>query len=145
VVHASRRGTSIHPCEGVIHSDIHPNNFLLDGHLDLQLCDFSGSTFGDLDGRALESARYFLPRDPLSKPMVRTDLFALGTVLYFFACGCEPYAGLGDDEVTERYARGEFPDVGECAWGDVMMRCWKGGYGCADEVWRELREVKLDG
>lgn len=41
--------------KGVIHSDIHPNNLLLDEHLDIQLCDFAGSLFGALDGGAMES------------------------------------------------------------------------------------------
>lgn len=35
---------------GVIHSDIHPNNFLVTHDLNLRLCDFSGSVFGKLDG-----------------------------------------------------------------------------------------------
>lgn len=63
--------------KGVIHCDIHPNNFLLDGKLNLRLCDFAGSLFGELDGKAMESTPFFLPRDPLSMPNTKSDLFCV--------------------------------------------------------------------
>lgn len=51
------------PSKGVILCDIHPNNLLLDEHLNIKFCDFAGSLFGSLDGGAMESTRFFLPRD----------------------------------------------------------------------------------
>jgi len=54
--------------KNVIHCDIHPNNILVDEHLNVRLCDFAGSLFGDLDGGALESTRFFLPRDWQTPP-----------------------------------------------------------------------------
>lgn len=86
--------------KGVIHCDIHPNNLLLDEHLDIQLCDFAGSLFGPLDGGAMESIRFFLPRDPLATPDVKSDLFALGSTMYFIMSDHEPYDDLADDEVA---------------------------------------------
>lgn len=131
--------------KGVIHCDIHPRNFLLDEHLDLQICDFSGSLFGELDGAAMESIRYFLPRDPLSTPDVRSDLFALGSVMYYMMLGHEPYDTLSEDEVAARYSRGEFPDVSGLACGHVIQGCWAGGFSNAQEVADGLSKESISG
>lgn len=57
--------------KGVIHCDIHPNNFLLDEKLDVRLCDFAGSLFGSLESRAMESTWFFLPRDWRDPPNIK--------------------------------------------------------------------------
>ncbi|KAF2866548.1 kinase-like domain-containing protein, partial [Massariosphaeria phaeospora] len=118
----------------VIHCDIHPNNFLLDDKLNLRLCDFAGSLFGELDGKAMESTPFFLPRDPLSTPNTKSDLFALGSVMYYIMAGCEPYDGLSEDEITARFTRGEFPDVDEFECGQTISGCWTGKFSSAQEV-----------
>jgi len=125
---------------GVVHCDIHPNNFLLDDQLDLRLCDFSGSLFGDLDGAAMESTRFFLPRDPLATPNVKSDLFALGSAIYYIMSGHEPYDALSEDEVSARYSRGEFPMVDSIACGRIIMGCWKEHFNSAEEVIQALSE-----
>ncbi|KAF2020522.1 kinase-like protein [Aaosphaeria arxii CBS 175.79] len=120
--------------EGVIHCDIHPNNFLLDENLDIQLCDFAGSVFGHLDGGAMESIRFFLPRDPMTTPDIKSDLFALGSTIYFLMSDREPYSNLIEEEVTARYSRMEFPDIRRYPCGRVIEACWKGDYRSAQEV-----------
>lgn len=127
---------------GVIHCDIHPNNFLLDEALNLQLCDFSGSLFGNLDGTGMESIRFFLPRDPLATPTKRSDLFALGSAIYFIISGCEPYNTLTENEVTARYTRGDFPAIDSIPCGRVIMSCWKGDLKDANEVCQALLEER---
>lgn len=124
----------------VIHCDIHPNNFLVDGALDLRLWDFSGSVFGDLDGCAMESTRFWLPRDVLAAPTIRCDLFALGSAIYYFMSEREPYDDLAEEEVAARYSRGEFPDVEELTCGQNILPCWKGDFGDAEEVFGVLLE-----
>ncbi|PSN73785.1 kinase-like protein [Corynespora cassiicola Philippines] len=127
----------VHSC-GIVHCDIHPNNFLLDDTLNLRLCDFSGSLFGDLDGAAMESTRFFLPRDPRATPNVKSDLFALGSAIYYIMSGREPYDNLSDDEVEARYSRGDFPGVDSISCGQIIKSCWDGGFDCADEVFQAL-------
>lgn len=129
--------------KGVIHCDIHPNNFLLDEHLDLQLCDFSGSLFGKLDGAAMESTRYFLPRDPLSTPNAMSDLFALGSAMYHFVSGHDPYDTLPESEVTARYSQGLFPDVDGMVYGHVIEGCWRGVWTSAQEVVQAIRDSTI--
>jgi len=97
--------------KGVVHCDIHPNNFLLDEQLNLRLCDFSDSLFGELDGGAMKSTRSFLPRAPLATPDVRSDLFALRSAMFYIMSGHQPYDILSYKEVTLRYSRGVFPDA----------------------------------
>jgi hypothetical protein len=41
----------------------------------------AGSLFGELDGKSRESTPFFLPRDPLSIPNVKSDLFMLGSIM----------------------------------------------------------------
>jgi serine/threonine protein kinase len=120
--------------KGVIHCDIHPNNFLLDEELNLRLCDFAGSLFGELDGKAMESTPFFLPRDPLSTPNTESDLFALGSVMYYIMAGREPYDGLSEDEITARFSRGEFPCVDEFECGHAINGCWTGRFNSAQEA-----------
>lgn len=128
--------------KNVIHCDIHPNNFLLDDMLDLRLCDFAGSLLGELDGKAMESVAFFLPRDPLSTPNVKSDLFALGSVMYYFMSGHRPFRGLSDDEITARYSRGEFPDVAEFACGQTIKGCWTGNLATVQDVVASLAQAK---
>lgn len=122
--------------KGVIHCDIHPNNLLLDKQLDIQLCDFAGSLFSalNLDGGAMESTRFFLPRDKLATPDANSDLFALGSTMYFIMSDHEPYDSLEEEEVAAHYSRMEFPDVQSLPYGRVIAGCWKGEFKSAQDV-----------
>ncbi|KAL5113369.1 hypothetical protein ACEQ8H_008750 [Pleosporales sp. CAS-2024a] len=124
----------------VIHCDIHPNNFLVDDALNLRLCDFSGSMYGNLDGAAMESVRFFLPRDAMAAPTIKSDLFALGSTIYYIMSGREPYDTSPDEEVTARYIRGEFPNVDSMPCGQIILRCWTGYFDDAQKVLLALKE-----
>ncbi|KAF2457147.1 kinase-like domain-containing protein [Lineolata rhizophorae] len=126
--------------KGVIHCDIHPNNFLLDEQLDVQLCDFAGSLFGNLDGGAMESTRFFLPRDCRDPPNIKSDLFAFGSVMYYIMTGREPYADLSDDEVTAKFERKEFPDVEALKYGSAIKGCWIGDFKSAKDILKAILE-----
>lgn len=86
MVQAAQAVAFVHS-KGVIHSDICPHNMLLDGNLDLKICDFAGAVFGDLDGKTIEHTRFRMPRALRSKPNVATDLFALGSTLFLSSQG----------------------------------------------------------
>ncbi|QDS71306.1 hypothetical protein FKW77_001664 [Venturia effusa] len=127
--------------KGVIHCDIHPNNLLLDKELDIQLCDFAGSLCGalKLDGGAMESPRFFLPRDILATPDTKSDLFALGSTIYFIMSDHEPYDSLTEEEVAAYYSNMKFPDVQSFPCGQVIAGCWKGEFKSAQDVVKAIR------
>jgi serine/threonine protein kinase len=124
--------------KGVIHCDLHTNNLLLDDQLNALLSDFQG-TFKDLDGYAMESSRYFLPREATSPPNEITDIFALGTLMYTIMVGVEPYPDLSDTEVEGRYRRQKFPETDNIVCGRMILRCWSGEYASAKEVFQDLK------
>ncbi|KAF2240428.1 kinase-like protein [Trematosphaeria pertusa] len=129
--------------KGVIHCDIHPNNFLLDDQLNVQLCDFAGSLFGSLDGGAMESTRFFLPRDWRDPPNIKSDLFAFGSVIYYIMTGREPYVDLSDDEVMAKFEQKEFPNVEVLKCGSAIKGCWTGDFGSAEDVLKAILEDSL--
>lgn len=102
-----------------LHCDIRHDNLLLDANLDLKLADFQGQHFsadGDvvLDALSLESTKAYLPRKPADHASIRTDLFALGSAIYFIMMGHEVFPDLDksrdEDEIERRFrAPGSFP------------------------------------
>ncbi len=101
----------------VLHCDIRHDNLLLDANLDLKLADFQGQHFSAggeilLDALSLESTKAYLPRKPADHASVRTDLFALGSAIYFLMMGHEVFPDL--DKVQRRrrnraaFSRGRF-------------------------------------
>ena len=55
----------------------------------------------------------------------RAERFALGSLLYQIITANEPFEQLGDDEVQDRYRRGEVPDdVFSMAMGPYILACW---------------------
>jgi len=139
VIQAAEALVFIHS-KGVIHCDIHPNNFILDEELNLRLCDFAGSLFGILDGGAMESVRFFLPRDWRDPPNARTDIFALGSVMYYIITGRQPYDNLPDDEVVAKYTQKDFPEVESIPCGNAIKECWKGDFRSAEDVLKAILE-----
>jgi serine/threonine protein kinase len=134
----------------VLHCDIRHDNLLLDANLDLKLADFQGQHFsvdGEilLDALSLESTRAYLPRQPADHASVRTDLFALGCVIYFIMMGQEVFPDLekstDEDEIERRFREGDFPpDLHVCT--AITAKCWKQLYSSARQVVTDLEAVR---
>jgi serine/threonine protein kinase len=118
----------------IIHCDVKPENFLVDGFHRLKIIDFSGSSFDGKIGSAMESTRFCPPRSWDDESTVRTDLFALGSTIYEIMTGTEPYKELADEEVEARYSELIFPSVDSLPCGQVIMGCWKGEIKTAEEA-----------
>lgn len=92
--------------QGVIHGDLKPENVLLGD--DAKVSDFglgrleSGRALINIDvPLALVTARYLAPEQVLGHPIdARTDLYALGVILYELFTGRPPFEG-SDREVLE--------------------------------------------
>ncbi len=135
----------------VIHCDINPRNLLLDQNLDLKLADFQGmykSCDGDvlLDGLSRECTKSFLPRANGDHAHAKTDLFALGSGIYFIMMGHDVFPELdgGDDdeeEVERRFREGQFP-VDEQACAAITAKCWGQRYSSAREVVEDIMGIQ---
>ena len=136
----------------IIHCDISARNLLLDKDLDLKLSDFQGlhiSSEGTtlLDGGSGECTKSWLPRSFGQQPNVKTDLFALGSAIYFIMTGHEVYPDLlshkEDDaeEIERRFREEEFP-VDEQPCEEITGKCWKQQYECAQEVLQDLMDLQ---
>jgi serine/threonine protein kinase len=133
-----------------LHCDLRHDNILLDLNLNLKLADFQGQHFsanGDilLDGLSLESSKAYLPRKPADHANIGTDLFALGSTVFFIMMGHEVFPDLDgskdEDEIARRFSAGEFPqDPHICA--AITEKCWKQLYSSARQVWTDLEYVR---
>lgn len=119
---------------GIVHCDIQPGNFLLDGDDRLRIIDFMGSS---MDGEApwvCESPAFFMPHTDAEYRSYTTDMFAMGSTLYQVMTGHRPYPDFEDEEVEARYERGEFPSVEGLTCGLSISKCWQGGFPSIDDA-----------
>jgi len=139
----------------VLHCDIRPQNLLLDKSLDVKLADFQGkllSETGDvlLNGFAGEPSKYSCPRHHPDYADVKTDLFALGSTIYFIITGYEVFPDISDqddgaeEEIQRRFRAGQFPQDSHLCEA-ITTKCWKQTYNSAIEVVRDLESVDLGG
>ena len=92
---------------GAIHRDLKPANLLIDRNGVVKLVDFGvAKLFGSQDqtavGSILGTADYMAPEQAAGLPVTpRTDLYALGNVLYACFTGRPPFAGRSLTEVLQ--------------------------------------------
>lgn len=139
----------------VIHCDIRPRNLLLDKNLDLKLADFQGkhlSVDGEvlLNGFSSEPSKFSCPRDPPDYADIKTDLFALGSTIYFIMMGHDVYPDVrdqddgSDEEVQHRFRARQFPQEShDCS--TITAKCWGQEYSSAIEVIHDIEAIEKEG
>lgn len=95
---------------GVIHRDLKPANLVVDENWRVKLVDFGiAKIFGDSNtvaGSLLGTADYMAPEQATSEGITqRTDLYALGSVMYAMLSGRAPFTGKSVTQVINALQR----------------------------------------
>ncbi len=115
------RGLAYAHQHGVIHRDIKPENILLTSDGSTLVADFGiARAFGGGDaqsltetGMAVGTPQYMSPEQSTGERELdaRTDVYALGAVLYEMLAGEPPFTGATTQAIIAKRMRGEVPDV----------------------------------
>ena len=88
-----------------------------------------------------------MPRPDPNDANRKTDIFALGSAIYFIIEGHPPFPELDSHkdevEIVNRFKSHQFPALDEKLGGVVVQKCWAGKYESADEVVHDLKEVNM--
>jgi eukaryotic-like serine/threonine-protein kinase len=101
---------------GILHRDVKPENIMIRTDGVVKLMDFGISHMVDLErltvtGQLLGSPAYMAPEHVEGRPLdFRTDVFAIGIVLYQLTVGKLPFEGKNPHEVLKRIAECRFLD-----------------------------------
>ncbi len=97
---------------GVIHRDLKPGNLLLMRSGKIKLADFglalvTAETRLTASGKTMGSLLYMAPEQIQGKPPLsnKTDLYALGCVLFELLCGRTPFVGDAMAEILQQHLR----------------------------------------
>ncbi|GAA1768722.1 protein kinase domain-containing protein [Luedemannella helvata] len=102
---------------GIIHRDIKPANLLLTEHGQVKVCDFGIARITTADqvhltgsAQTVGTSAYMAPEQINGEPVdARTDLYALGCVLYAMLTGDPPFAGDNPFHVAVQHVRDTAP------------------------------------
>jgi serine/threonine protein kinase len=103
----------------VLHRDIKPQNILLDGSDEPYLTDFGlvrvlGTAGMTRDGVFLGTPNYASPEQArLERLDGRSDIYALGVVLFEMAAGRRPFVSTSTEDVLEHHRTKAPPDLSE--------------------------------
>ena len=94
---------------GLQHRDLKPSNIMLDARLSPRILDFGLSAGDPTRGHYVGTLPYVAPEqlDPTQPIDARTDVYALGVMLYELLCGRPPYTG--DDRTVVDAIRAGVP------------------------------------
>lgn len=105
--------------EGVVHRDIKPSNIMFDAQGDVKLMDFGlaapvNGRGTDAEGQIFGTPGYMSPEQILGDQVdPRTDLYALGVVLYELSTGKPPFAAEDRIGLLRLHMEHEPPDARE--------------------------------
>lgn len=104
---------------GVLHRDLKPDNVMVRYDGTVKLMDFGIARFLDesqvtMTGALVGSPAFMSPEQAREKDLDgRSDLFSLGTLLFYLASGHLPFAGSNPSIILKNIIEGNRPELGE--------------------------------
>jgi serine/threonine-protein kinase len=99
VVNQICKGLQAAHSAGVVHRDLKPGNILIDDHKQVKIIDFGLAALPHLEGMTatgviLGTPEYMAPEQIRGRTVdARTDIYALGAVIYHALTGRPPFRG----------------------------------------------------
>jgi len=124
----------------IFHADLNPCNFVIDSAMRLRIIDFAGSTIDGQPGLAMVNARYCIPHFIDQGCSVKSEVFALGSILYELMTVAELYPDQTDQDIEKAFVNNDFPDLTDVPCRDIIENCWHGKYECAEDLRLEVHE-----
>jgi len=103
--------------EQILHRDLKPDNIMVRNDGTVKLMDFGIARFLDethvtMTGALVGSPAFMSPEQATESPLdERSDLFSLGTVLFYLATGHLPFAGSNASIILKNIIEGNRPDA----------------------------------
>ena len=97
---------------GVIHRDLKPANVMIDGRGKARVTDFGLAVLAEQSGGSAGTPAYMSPEQLRGDPAtMRSDLYALGLILFETFSGRRAFEGNTLDEIKQKRASGKTPSV----------------------------------
>jgi serine/threonine protein kinase len=125
----------------VRHADLSAKNVLLDSSRTVRLCDFAGSAIDDNPSTVWAQSGFRHPDDDdVEHSTTRAELHTLGSTIFEIITSSQPHGQVEEWIVAQWIREGKYPDIKNVVLGDIIMKCWKGGFTSAKEVAQEIKD-----
>lgn len=139
-----------------IHCDLHLRNIFLTSGMVAKIRDLQGQLSRpdgsiEMETMSQENAKSRHPHARDDEFSSRTDIFALGTLLYHLWHRHMPFPELDEhthrELIKERYRTGQYPiDLSQAAGIDAIIgKCWTSSYQFASEILDDLNKLDRHG
>jgi serine/threonine protein kinase len=135
--------------QNFIHCDLHCRNVFLTSDMSAKIGDLQGQLYRpdgsiEMETMSQESPKSRHPDAGDDEFSFRTDIFALGTLLYQLWHGELPFPELDEyrnqDLIEAKYREGDYPpDLDYTTFFDVVIsKCWSSKYAQASEILEDI-------